>query len=146
MLNHGTAVVWTRMPSFDVDREQVNLFRVEDRYLFKQYFDQDKVFTALRDYYNQDDYRFEVPPDAVEEVKQVLREHMFEPVVVDAPAEFCVVYPKYTDHPDVLFKAAVLQRSKRDKHLFLLKDRLSVEQAVNNGAKRLADTDLDTRF
>ena len=134
------------MPSFDVDREQVNLFRVEDRYLFKQYFDQDKVFTALRDYYNQDDYRFEVPPDAVEEVKQVLREHMFEPVVVDAPAEFCVVYPKYTDHPDVLFKAAVLQRSKRDKHLFLLKDQLSVEQAVNNGATRLADTDLDTRF
>ena len=134
------------MPSFDVDREQVNLFRVEDRYLFKQYFDQDKVFTALRDYYNQDDYRFEVPPDAVEEVKQVLREHMFEPVVVDAPAEFCVVYPKYTDHPDVLFKTAVLQRSKRDKHLFLLKDQLSVEQAVNNGATRLADTDLDTRF
>ena len=134
------------MPSFDVDREQVNLFRVEDRYLFKQYFDQDTVFTALRDYYNQDDYRFEVPPDAVEEVKQVLREHMFEPVVVDAPAEFCVVYPKYTDHPDVLFKAAVLQRSKRDKHLFLLKDQLSVEQAVNNGAKRLADTDMETRF
>ena len=134
------------MPSFDVDREQVNLFRVEDRYLFKQYFDQDTVFTALRDYYNQDDYRFEVPPDAVEEVKQVLREHMFEPVVVDAPAEFCVVYPKYTDHPDVLFKAAVLQRSKRDKHLFLLKDQLSVEQAVNNGATRLADTDLDTPF
>lgn len=134
------------MPSFDVDREQVNLFRVEDRYLFKQYFDQDTVFTALRDYYNQDDYRFEVPPDVVEEVKQVLREHMFEPVVVDAPAEFCVVYPKYTDHPDVLFKAAVLQRSKRDKHLFLLKDRLSVEQAVNNGATRLADTDMETRF
>ena len=134
------------MPSFDVDREQVNLFRVEDRYLFKQYFDQDTVFTALRDYYNQDDYRFEVPPDVVEEVKQVLREHMFEPVVVDAPAEFCVVYPKYTDHPDVLFKTAVLQRSKRDKHLFLLKDQLSVEQAVNNGATRLADTDLDTRF
>ena len=134
------------MPSFDVDREQVNLFRVEDRYLFKQYFDQDKVFTALRDYYNQDDYRFEVPPDVVEEVKQVLRGHMFEPVVVDAPAQFCVVYPKYTDHPDVLFKTAVLQRSKRDKHLFLLKDQLSVEQAVNNGATRLADTDLDTRF
>ena len=134
------------MPSFDVDREQVNLFRVEDRYLFKQYFDQDTVFTALRDYYNQDDYRFEVPPDVVEEVKQVLREHMFEPVVMDAPAEFCVVYPKYTDHPDVLFKAAVLQRSKRDKHLFLLKDQLSVEQAVNNGATRLADTDMETRF
>jgi len=134
------------MPSFDVDREQVNLFRVEDRYLFKQYFDQDTVFTALRDYYNQDDYRFEVPPDVVEEVKQVLREHMFEPVVVDAPAEFCVVYPKYTDHPDVLFKAAVLQRSKRDKHLFLLKDQLSVEQAVNNGATRLADTDMATQF
>ena len=134
------------MPSFDVDREQVNLFRVEDRYLFKQYFDQDTVFTALRDYYNQDDYRFEVPPDVVEEVKQVLREHMFEPAVVDAPAEFCVVYPKYTDHPDVLFKTAVLQRSKRDKHLFLLKDQLSVEQAVDNGATRLADTDMATRF
>lgn len=53
---------------------------------------------------------------------------------------------KYTDHPDVLFKASVLQRERADYNVFLMKDEISVEQAVNNGATRLADVDVTTDF
>lgn len=52
------------MPSFDVDREELTLFVVDDIYLFKQYFEQDELFAALREYYNDEAYRFEVPADA----------------------------------------------------------------------------------
>ena len=116
------------MPTFDVDRTPINAFAVDDRYLFKQYFDEDEVFNALRPYYNGDDYRFEVPENVFDDVQEILEEHFFEPVVIRDVAPFCVVYPKYTEHPSVLFKASVLQRSKGEHHLFLMKDQLSVEQ------------------
>lgn len=131
-----------RMPTFGVDRTQINVFHIDEQYLFKQYFDQDAVFTELQRYYNEDDYRFEVPEDAFTEVQEVLSDHFFDPVVVDDLEPFCVVYPKYTDHPDVLFKASVLQQSQGGYHIFLMKDQLSVEQAVNNGATRLAESDV----
>ncbi len=55
----------------------------------------------------------------------------------------CVVQRKYTDHPDLLFRNAVMQRSKGEYNGFLLKDQLAVEQAVNHGATPLEDADLD---
>jgi hypothetical protein len=64
----------------------------------------------------------------------------------EPPEQFCVVYPKYSDHPDVLFKASVLQRSTGDHHVFLMEEQLSVEQAVNNGATRLVETDEEIRL
>jgi hypothetical protein len=134
------------MPSFDVDRERINLFAVDDRYLFKQYFEEDDLFAELRRYYNEDDYRFEVPQERFDEIRNILQEYFYDPVVVDEPEQFCVVYPKYSDHPDVLFKASVLQRSTGDHHVFLMKDELSVDQAVNNGAERLSDASVDSPF
>lgn len=131
------------MPSFDVDREQINVFELDDTYLFKQFFDQDEVFDALRPYYNDSEYRFEVPQDAFPAVKETLEDAFYEPVVITDLEPFCVVYPKYTEHPDVLFKASVLQQSEGTSHIFLMKDQLSVEQAINNGATRLTDTDLE---
>lgn len=146
LLTHIISNIRTRMPTFDVDQEQINLFAVEDRYLFKHYFKQDDVFAALRDYYNADDYRFEVPDDAVETVQEVLEDHFFEAVIIHDLELFCVVYPKYQDHPSVLFKASVLQRSTDDAHIFLMKDKLSVEQAINQGATAFADADVDGSF
>ncbi|MDS0476822.1 hypothetical protein [Natrinema sp. 1APR25-10V2] len=143
LLNDLTGNIRRKMPTFDVDREPLYVFLVGDRYLFKAYFDEDNMFDALRPYYNEDDYRFEVPQDAFNDVKEVLEDHFYEPVVVRDLEPFCVVYPKYTEHPTVLFKAAVLQRSRSDKHIFLMKDQRSVEQAVNRGAIPLTESDID---
>lgn len=134
------------MPTFDVDRTPINVFDCGGVYLFKHYFGEDAVFDALRPYYNEDDYRFEVPADAFAEVEDLLAAHYYEPTVIDEPERFCVVYPKYTEHPAVLFKASVLQRSTGDAHVFLMKDQLSAEQAVEQGATRLRDADIELPF
>ena len=131
------------MPSFDVDREEILVFALDDTYLFKQYFEQDELFADLREYYNDEKYRFEVPVDAFETAAERLEEHFYKPIVVEEVEPFCVVKRKYTDHPDVLFKTAVAKQSSGDHTVFLLKDRLSVEQAVEQGATRLTDADLD---
>jgi len=146
LLSRVTSFVNERMPSFEVDRERINLFAIDDRYLFKQYFDQDDVFAELRRYYNEDDYRFEVPQEDIANVQALLEDHFYAPRIVDDPEEFCVVHRKYAKHPDVLFKASVLQRSTGDHHVFMMKDQLSVEQAVNNGATRLVEADVEIRL
>lgn len=53
-------------------------FAVDDTYLFKQYFEQDEVFTELRPYYNEDDYRFEVPQDGFDDVQQYTRDELVD--------------------------------------------------------------------
>ena len=134
------------MPSFEVDREEIAVFVLDDVYVFKQYFEQDELFADLRAYYNDDTYRFEVPKEAFESVVDRLEEHFYEPVVVDDVEPFCVVKRKYTDHPDVLFKTAVAKQSTGDHTVFLLRDRLSVDQAVEQGATRVAETDVAVSF
>ena len=143
VLYNSTSFLNERMPSFDVDGEQINAFEIDGTYLFKHYFEQDDIFAQLRPYYNESDYRFEVPANALTEVQALLEDRFFELTVVDDVEPFCVVKRKYTDHPDVLFKASVVERTQQDYHVFLMKDQLSVEQAVNNGAIRLADADID---
>lgn len=137
----GYSVEWTT-----TEYVPVNVFAVGDRYLLKQYFDDDDVFNALRPYYNDDKYRFEIPAAAFNEVRTILEKHFYEPVVIRDLEPFCVVYPKYTDHPTILFKAAILQRSHHDNHIFLLKDQRSVEQAVNQGATALTDAGIENPF
>lgn len=142
LLNDHTPNVRSWMPSFDVDREQINAFVIDDTYLFKHFFDRDEVFDALRPYYNESAYRFEVPAEEFSEVQDRLDDQFVDLTVVDDPDRFCVVKRRYTDHPDVLFKASVLQRERQDYTVFLMKDQLSVEQAVNTGATRLAESDV----
>ena len=146
VLYGSTFIFNERMPSFDVDRERINAFEIDGTYLFKHYFEQDDIFAQFRRYYNESDYRFEVPADAFTEVQALLEDRFFELTVVDDVEPFCVVKRKYTDHPDVLFKASVLQRERADYNVFLMKDELAVEQAVNNGATRLADVDVTADF
>lgn len=142
-LNTVRTVRTDTMPTFDVDRKQINAFPVDDTYLFKQYFEEGDVFGELRQYYNEEEYRFEVPREAVDEVRSVLDDAFYDLVMVDDLDAFCVITEKDTKHPDVLFKNAVMQRSKREYNVFLLKDQLAVEQVVNHGARRLSETDLE---
>jgi hypothetical protein len=146
LLKWLTAIYTKRMPTFDVDRTRINAFLINETYLFKHYFEQDEVFSQLRQYYNESDYRFEIPADDLPAVQELLDEHFFELTVVDDLEQFCVVKRKYTDHPNVLFKASVMKREHQDYNVFLMKDQLSVEQAVNNGATRLKDTDLNIDY
>lgn len=124
----------------DVDR--VNVFRVDDRYLFRHYFDE-AVFDLLRRYYDTGGYRFEVPASRFDPLRVSLRDRGYELTVVDAFEPYTVVVRKYSEHPENVFKAAVIQRSTDDYNAFVLRDKRSVALAVKQGATRLVDTDVE---
>lgn len=121
---------------------RVNAFRVGERYLFRHYFEEDAVFDALKRYYRRYDYRFEVPASRFGRVQRQLAEHGYALVEVGDPTPFAVVKRKYTNHPTTLFKESVLHRSLGRFNCFVMTDRSAVERAVEQGARRLSETDL----
>lgn len=129
-----------------VDRERVYAFEVGDRYLFKHYFDGEAVFDRLKEYYNNHQYRFEVPPEEFEDLASFLADHGYDLDVRDDTEAFVVVVEKYTAHPDNIFKESVVQRGGGDHNFFLMTDQVAVERAVHEGATRLAETDLQNPF
>ena len=126
--------------------EQVNVFEVDEIYLFKHYFDSEEVFDRLKQYYNNQQYRFEVPPDEFEDLRSFLEKHGYGLVVVDVLEAFVVVVKKYRVHPDNIFKASVIQRTVDGYNCFLLTDQAAVEQAVQDGATRVTETDVPNPF
>jgi hypothetical protein len=127
-------------------QEQVNVFEVDETYLFKHYFDGDEVFDRLKQYYNNQQYRFEVPPDEFEDLQSFLAEYGYGLVVVDVIEEFVVVVEKYTTHPENIFKASVIHRSVDGYNCFLMTDQAAVEQATRKHAARLTETELQQPF
>ena len=126
--------------------ERVNVFEVDGTYLFKHYFEGEDVFARLKQYYNNQHYRFEVPAEDFDGIRAFLDEHGCGLVVVTALEEFAVVVRKYTAHPENIFKASVLQRSVNDYNCFLLTEQTAVDQAVTQGATRLTETSLANPF
>jgi hypothetical protein len=126
--------------------EQVNTFLVDGQYLFKHYFDGDAVFDRLQPFYNNSQYRFEVPADAFEDLRSFLADHGYELVVVDAVGKFVVVVESYTAHPENIFKESVLQHETGSHNYFLMTDQFAVARATGECATRLGETDLDNPF
>lgn len=135
--------VLARMPEFGVEPQRLIVFKLDDQYIFKQYFEQQSLFTALQEYYNRDTYRFEVPHDEFATVRDQLEDYYYEPIIIadDDLATFCVVKEQYTPYKAIL-RNAVEHWTRDDHNFFLMKDRLSVDQAVEHGATRLTETDF----
>lgn len=129
------------MGEFDVDITPIYVFEVDDEYLFAEYFDHTDLFERLADYYVQENYRFEVPVDEFDDVRETLEDFYYKPEVVDEPAEFCVVQPKYDEYATILKRSVV--NWERDGHrFFLMQSPLAVDEAVERGATRLEDTEF----
>lgn len=126
--------------------ERVNVFPVEERYLFKHYFEGEDVFDRLKQYYNNQQYRFEVPPSDFENLQEFLVSHGYALVVVDAVEEFVVVVRKYTQHPENIFKDSVMHRSTGDFNCFLMTDQEAVDRAIDAGAIRLTTAAVENPF
>jgi len=118
------------------------VFEVNDQYLFKQYLDAPELFDALRGYYVRDEYRFEVPVDEFDDVAARLRDHGFEPTIVDDLEPFCVCIGQYEKHADIL-KESVANWTRREHKFFLMRSPFAVEQAVGRGATLVADTEFE---
>jgi hypothetical protein len=137
------------MPTFDADATEISAFEVEDAdlYIFSQYFDQEEVFSELREYYNSEQYRFEVPTDEMDRIESFLDEYFYDlnRVAPDAIEPFCVVKEKYTDHADIL-RNSVYHTSQGSNTVFVMQDQLSAERAAEQGATPLADADTSFRL
>lgn len=129
------------MPEFDVEATRIPVFEISESYLFTYYFEGEDLFEELEGYYDRDEYRFEIPKEAFEEVCRVLAEHFYELDVVEDIEPYCVVKETYTEHAEIL-KQSVLTWTRRGHHFFLLKDELAVEHAIERGATPVADVDL----
>jgi len=123
-------------------RERINVFRVGDAYLFKHYVSED-VFSEIDRYYEEYDYRFEVPADRFAFVRELLEEHDYAPVVVEDPEPFAVLKRKYTNHSDALFRDTVYQRGLGKFNCFVMKSREAAKRAVDRGATPLAEANLE---
>jgi len=126
--------------------QKVNVFPIEEVYLFKHYFEGDEVFDRLKPYYNNSQYRFEVPTGQFDTLRSFLSEQGYELEVVDAVEKYVVVVEQYTAHPENVFEESVLQRTTAGHNCFLMTDKYAVARAVPEGATRLADTDVTNPF
>ncbi len=129
------------MGGSEPDRTPIYLFPVDRAVYFAHFFDRTDIFERLAPYYDEDVYRFEVPEDELAEVRTVLEDHWFDPVVVDDIAEFCVVKEQYTPHAEIL-KQSVQHWDRRGYNFFVMKNPVAVDQAVERGATRIGQTDL----
>jgi hypothetical protein len=129
------------MPNFDVDRESVEMFRVGEQYLFTAYIDNQAIFEQVREYYNDTEYRFEVPVEEFETVCDCLEEAYLDPVEVTDPEPYCVVVETYDQHAKIL-RDAVATWERRGHRFFLMESELATADAVERGATPVAETEF----
>lgn len=122
--------------------ERVYAFGLDETVLFKHWFD-DEAYGEISTYYDDYEYRFEVPRSRFAEVTDALADHGYTLDLVSDWEPFTVVKRKYTNHPKLLFKNSVLHRGTRNFNVFVMKDREAVDQAVERGARPIAATDLE---
>ena len=129
------------MPTFDIEPEEITVFPVEDEYWFSHYFDREDLFERLREYYNEDAYRFEIPVEEFGTVREELAGEYIDLVIAEDLESYCVVIEQYTEYRDIL-RDSVAHRKRQGHRFFLMKDELSVREAVEHGATPLSETDF----
>ena len=129
------------MPDFDIDKESIVVFHIGDEYLFSHYFDRQDIFTAPQEYYQDENYRFEVPEDDFESVQQRLEDAYYKLTVVGELEPYCVVIDKYDEHAEIL-RESVATWERRGQRFFLMKNELAVKEAIERGADRLTETEF----
>ena len=131
------------MLSFDVDKEEITAFEFGNRYLFTTYFDKEPLFNQLKQYYKSDKYRFEIPEDELEQVRQNLDEFFYDLVIEISWEDYLVTTDKEADSNTVLRNSVM--KTRRGRHeICLMKDKLSVEQAIEDGATPLEKSGITT--
>lgn len=129
------------MSSFDVDRESVAMFRVGEQYLFAAYVDNQAVFEQIQEYYNDTEYRFEVPVEEFETVCERLEEAYLNPVEVTDLEPYCVVVERYDQHAKIL-RDSVATWVRRGHRFFLMESELATADAVERGATPVTETEF----
>ena len=123
--------------TFDVveRRKRVTIFKLGNLWVFKQFFDNHELFSALLDHYNKDLFRFEFKSTgARNNALKLLERNGFDYDLVADLKGYMVQLPKSAKYAQVL-KNSMAFKETANERLFLMKDLAAVEEAVGLGAK-----------
>ncbi len=124
------------MPSFDITekRPRINIFKLSGSYYFKQFFDDPELFRELEPFYEKSRYRFKMPTAGERnKVMKLLDRKGYDPTIIEDLTPYTVEISKSQKHGELL-KNSVESYPLRDKIVFIMKDMVWVEQALEMGA------------
>ena len=120
-------------------RKKINIFKIGELYCFKQYLDDRALFNELSDCYNPSNYRFELSSsDIRNKIMDLLCANGFDPVLVDDIKDYLVKINRFKKYGSLLKKSIEHTELGSDR-IFLMKDMLSVEESLEEGAERYTD-------
>jgi hypothetical protein len=123
--------------------KRITIFKVGKIWIFKHFFDDPAIFNELADYYNKGKYRFEFKtPGERNKALKFLEMRGFDVSLVEDLRGYVVKLGRYSKYALVL-KNSVAQIETPEWRIFLMKDRVAVEEAVRMGAKVV---EVDVKF
>ena len=127
---------------FDIDRKKINVFKIGKLYCFKHYFSDKQVFEEMSRYYNKERYRFECSiAGERNKIIKYLWKIGFDAYLIEDPCDYIVKIDRIKKYASIL-KNSIEQKETGNVRLFFMKDMVSVEQAVEQGAERYTGTDF----
>ena len=125
---------------FDITRKKINIFRIGKLYCFKYYFRDNKIFTDLSPYYNKEKYRFECETAGKRnKIIKYLWKVGFEATIIEDLHEYIIKIDRMKQYMSILKDSVEQAEIGRDR-IFLMKDKISVEYAIEQGAEQYTDT------
>jgi len=114
---------------------RITAFRIGRIWAFKHFFAEKETFKELADHYSRDRYRFEfLTEHERDEAFEKLKSRGFEIHVVEDLAGYVVTLDKRSKYAQVL-KNSVEYVETKEERVFLMKDQVSVEEALEFGAE-----------
>lgn len=120
-------------------RKKVNIFKIGKLYCFKAYFSDKEIFKELSEHYNKGKYRFECgTADERNKIIKYLGEVGFDTNLVENLSGYLVKIDRFKKYAPIL-KNSIEQTELGSDRIFLMKDKLAVEQAIEQGAEKYTD-------
>ncbi len=128
-----------KFPTFDIEPEKkkkLNFFKIGKIWCFKQFFDDKEIFNDLLEYYNREKYRFELGTVGERnKIIKYLEKKGFEYVLIEDASDYTVKIERFKKYAAILKNSIDYDEKGQDK-IFIMKDLVSVEEAIVNGAER----------
>ncbi len=124
------------MPTFDITEKhlRINIFKIDNAYYFKHFFDDPELFRELEPFYEKNRYRFKMPTSGERnKVMKLLDRKGYDPTLIEDPTPYTVEMSKGQKYGELL-KNSVESYPLRDKIVLVMRDMLWVEQALAMGA------------
>ncbi len=124
------------MPFFDITekRPPINIFKIDNAYYFKHFFDDPELFRELEPFYEKQRYRFKMPTSGERnKIMKLLDRKGYDPTIIEDPAPYTGEINKSQKYGELL-KNSVESYLLRGKIVLVMRDMAWVEQALAMGA------------